>query len=377
MNIWDWKFRVFFDESIKEQLETWQKTLTFNEVEIYNEICTFYCSFFSFGMLWDLIVEDNSKTDEYLEKALLNKTLIIKTPYSLMRYYKKQIRESRLTVETKNNLMELLDFSKQGREIRGDYWDFVAKLFGNSFENMIKNFSSQSFDHSFVSLPRQRIIEGNCKEIFENIYSEITFDAVMQEKFGVSAIRKFDTQIIDGNGYGEWWDREISDSGEDELVLYTNDNKVKSEDYRYTIIHETYPGHGHFYNSVRAENDSMDHGAMSLIEGWATYCEWNTYPSSYVKAIKHNALAFLWESMNLPCDDFAASIVNRNKKKNKPFKKYVTNLIYSTQYVGYIESYYLGALWMELALNNGQLTPKSFLDMLSKNSKGEFFRLWL
>ena len=115
---------------------------------------------------------------------------------------------------------------------------------------------------------------------------------------------------------------------------------------------------------------------MSLIEGWATYCEWNTYPSAYVNAIKHNALAFLWESMNLPCDDFADSIVNRNKKKKKPFKKYVTNLIYSTQYVGYIESYYLGALWMELVFNNGQFTPKSFLDMLSKNSKGEFFRLW-
>ena len=55
----------------------------------------------------------------------------------------------------------------------------------------------------------------------------------MQEKFGVSAIRKFDIQIIDGNGYGVWWDREISDSGEDELVLYTNDNKAKSEDYKY------------------------------------------------------------------------------------------------------------------------------------------------
>ena len=94
-------------------------------------------------------------------------------------------------------------------------------------------------------------------------------------------------------------------------------------------------------------------------------------------AIKHNALAFLWESMNLSCNDFANTIVNINKKKKKPFKKYVTNLIYSTQYIGYIESYYLGALWMELALNNEQLTPKSFLDMLSKTKKGEFFRLWL
>lgn len=377
MNIWDWKYRIFFDDGIKEKLNDWLNSLAPNEVDIYNEIQSFYCSFFSFGILWDLIIEDNSKADQYIDKALKSKALIIKTPTHLMRFYKKQIRESELSAKTKNELAELLDFSEQGREIRFDYWDFIASLFGNSFEKMIKDFASPSFDPSFINLPRQHIIKGNCKEIFENIYSEITSDIKMQEKFGASAIQKFDTQIIDGNGYGEWWDREISDSGEDELILYTNDNQAKSDDYRYTIIHETYPGHGHFYNSVRAENKSMDHGAMSLIEGWATYCEWNTYPSAYVNAIKHNALAFLWESMNLSCNDFANTIVNINKKKKKPFKKYVTNLIYSTQYIGYIESYYLGALWMELALNNEQLTPKSFLDMLSKTKKGEFFRLWL
>ena len=112
----------------------------------------------------------------------------------------------------------------------------------------------------------------------------------MNTKFGCSAIQDFGTQIIDGNGYGEWWDREISDTGRDELVLYTNDNQVKCDDYKYTIIHETYPGHGHFYNYVRVQNDCMDHGAMSLVEGWATYCEWNTYPSKCVNVIKHNAL---------------------------------------------------------------------------------------
>ena len=91
MNIWDWKFRIFFDDKIKKQLEAWLKTLTPDEFKIYNEIQAFYCSFFSFGILWDLIVEDNSKADEYIEKAVQNKMLIIKTPNRLLRYYKKLI----------------------------------------------------------------------------------------------------------------------------------------------------------------------------------------------------------------------------------------------------------------------------------------------
>jgi hypothetical protein len=121
----------------------------------------------------------------------------------------------------------------------------------------------------------------------------------------------------------------------------------------------------------------MDHGAMSLIEGWATFCEWNTYPAPYVDIIRHNAMVYLWESSHLSANEFANSIVARNRKKRKPLRKYVTNLKYATQYIGFTESYYLGALWLEAAFRTESYTPKTFLDMLSKTNKGEFFRLWL
>ena len=88
MNIWDWKYRIFFDDGIKEKLNDWLNSLAPNEVDIYNEIQSFYCSFFSFGILWDLIIEDNSKADQYIDKALKSKALIIKTRFLNKELYK-------------------------------------------------------------------------------------------------------------------------------------------------------------------------------------------------------------------------------------------------------------------------------------------------
>ena len=376
MNVWDWKYRVFFDDKIKEKLLEWMQSLSSDERTVYEEIKSFYCSFFSFGILWDLISEDTQNSDKYVLKAMKNRELIIKTPKQLVRYYRNCIKNSIYDERLKANLSELLEKSVNANEISSEYWSFIARIYGKSFDDMKVSFSSDFFCNNHISLPRQKIIKGNCKEIFEEIYSSITNDSSIQEKFGKPSILDFHTRIEEGNGYGEWWDCEISPTGKNELVLYTNDNRVKSEDYRYTIIHETYPGHGHFYNFIRSENDAMDHGAMGLIEGWATYCEWNTYPSTYVNAVRHNAMACLWESAHLSADELAESIFVRNKRKKRPFKKYVTNLVYSTQYVGFMESYYLGALWLELIFKSGKYTPLSFLQMLASSSKGEFFRLW-
>ena len=84
MNVWDWKFRIFFDDSIKEKLCQWEKKLTPAEAKVYDDIQHFYLSFYSFGVLWDLINEAPDKASEYIRKADENKSLIIKTPEVLV-----------------------------------------------------------------------------------------------------------------------------------------------------------------------------------------------------------------------------------------------------------------------------------------------------
>ncbi len=376
MNVWDWKYRIFFDDEIKVKLNNWQSNLSEEEKAVYDDIADFYGSFYSFGLLFDMMLESPDKTEEYLTKALNNQNLIIKTPDVLERYYRRKIKKK---IEIKNHqekLFFLLELSLHADDILPRYQSFLKTLFGDSFESILSSVYSQDDPNNLHQLPSQKKIHGECRELFDSIYAALTKDDFLLNRFGKSAIGDFRTQIYDGNGYGEWWDKDISESGEDELVLYTNDNKVKYDDYRYTIIHEAYPGHGHFYNSVRKQNACFDQGAMELVEGWATYCEWNTYPSKYVEVIRHNALVLLHRSFNENINSIANEVVERNRKKRVPVRKYISSLIYRTQYIGYIESYYLGALWIEQYIAKNDISPYDFLRFLSSNNKGEFFRLW-
>ena len=376
MIAWDWKYRIFFDKEIHRELNQKKSALTVSELEIFNDELRFYLSFYSFGILFDLIVENPLKAEEYIETALNNRDKIIKTPSVLVRYYSEKLNGLDVTTLLKKKLFWLLRCSSDGPEILPEFWKYIGSLFGSDYDDIILQFTRSDYYGRRVRLPMQKIIKSECKELFDEIYGKLINDKALSDMYGISMIRDYSVRIIEGIGYGEWWDHEISSSGIDELILYTNDRRVKGDDYLYTIIHETYPGHGHFYASVRNDKLLFDHGAMMLIEGWATFCEWNTYPSKYIDAIKHNALATLYNSYFKDSNAIADTIRTENCNRHVPQKVYIKKIINQTQYIGFVECYYLGALWIEHAVKEGRYTPKSFLEMLRDRNKGEFFRLW-
>lgn len=377
MTTWDWKYRIYFDSAVLSEVEEWMGQLNTEEKAVYSKIVGFYTSFYSFGVLFDLMCEDTDRAEALLQHALNTSEKLIHTPAVLVPYYKRQIKKNFDKTDTQKLLLQLLDMSCSARDIRDSYWNLISYVLGNSYNDIVATFSNDHFDANPKKMPRQQIIRKETQETFREMYQQVTGDPYLIHLFGHSSIENFGEKIVDGNGYGEWWDREISPTGKDELVLYTNNNEVKRDDYLYTIIHETYPGHGHFYNYVRADNDLMDHGAMMLVEGWATYCEWNTYPSKYVDSIRHNALMFLNNSFYLVSDERARLTYERKRRQGKKLPQFVSSIIYATQYIGYLESYYLGALWLEKAISEKYETPVEFLSMLSKSDKGEFLRLWL
>ncbi len=376
MNVWDWKYRIFFEDGVKKQLAEWMERLEGEEQNVYREISAFYLSFYSFGILFDLICEAPENAEALADRAWDNRSLIVKTPAYLVKYYRQRIGREIKNDKLAQTLLRLLALSSTAEEILPRYWEFISRILGKSYREIIKKIDLPEYAAGPIRLPRQKIIRKKCEDLFDSIYDELTGDETLRRCFGCSTIGAFKTQIIEGNGYGEWWDKDISETGEDELVLYTNENKVKFDDYRYTIIHETYPGHGHFYNAVRLNNACFDQGAMMLIEGWATYCEWNTYPSQYVDAVKHNAMVLLFNSYSKTADEITDETVERNRKRRIPLRRFITPLIYRTQYVGYMEAYYLGALWIECFVKENNCEAKDFLRMLSSANKGEFFRLW-
>lgn len=52
MDIWDWKYRLFFDDSVKEALNQWKRKLSCDETKVYEDIEDFYLPFYSFGIMW-------------------------------------------------------------------------------------------------------------------------------------------------------------------------------------------------------------------------------------------------------------------------------------------------------------------------------------
>jgi len=375
IDIWDWKYRIYLDERTLQQVRQWITQLTPREAEIYEQLLQFYLSFYSFGVLLDLCIESPDRAGHYLEIAASHPEDLIRTPQVLVPYYKRTIRNFAHPTQ-QSILLHLLTCSLHAREIREEYWALTAALFGSAFPQMQQTFNSAQYSHC-IPLPRQANLRDHCDALYAAFFQQITQDPHLIQQFGPCAITSYHQKIVEGTGYGAWWDREISSSGEDELVLYTNNGIVKKDDYLYTILHETYPGHGHFYNTVRADNDQMDHGAMHLIEGWATYCEWHTYPSPYVNAVYHNDMAFLYRSLHYSTDGIASEMYQRKRRQGKTVAQMAPSIAYATQYIGYLEAYYLGALWIELAVRRHYHTPKEFLQMLATHNKGEFFSLWL
>ncbi len=376
MVVWDWKYRIFFQNELREEVNQFIDKLNKKERVVYQNIVQFYSSFYSFDILLSLISEKTANFSEYIQIAEDNLDKVIKTPNILYEFYINKISKLIISSDQKNRILHILNCSISGFEIRQRYWDHVKYLLGDAFDYIENVLASKNFTQP-VRILSQDIIESDHEKIFKDLSANFVSDRNLTSAFGTCAICDYNYQIIDGGCYGEWWDSDISTSGKDELYLYTKNNVIKYDDFKYTILHEMYPGHGHFYNYVKTPDTLFDHGAMMLIEGWATYCEWNCEKSEYISSIKHNALNFLYNSFNYNTEELSESIIESMSVNGFSNEEAIKEVLNKTQYVGFYESYYLGSLWVEFAINCKFGSPQKFLDSLKKVNKGELFRLWL
>ena len=101
----------------------------------------------------------------------------------------------------------------------------------------------------------KKIKTENIMNDYLRIFNGFINNSLLQEKFGVSMVNNnFAIEVENGNGFAEWWDRGLTNTQSDKLVIHKNLDSLNSNDFSYTILHEVYPGHGHFYNMV-AHND--------------------------------------------------------------------------------------------------------------------------
>lgn len=376
LDCWDWYYRIAIDNTIEKKVFRWMENLCDLEYKIMEEVVLFYRNILSIGILVDQIEEMPDRAKEFLNRVDRMNVQPLKTPEVLVQWFHNRIQVLPVDKCIKDQLHEILESSASGQEISPLYWEFCKQLFGDAWIQMKSVFDDPQYD-DYEILPKQTLIDKKHKELFHSIFSSVTSNQKLISQYGKSAIEEFDLVIEEGMHYGEWWDRDLTNYEKDRLILFENAQSVREQDYFYTILHEAYPGHGQFYNAVRNEHTCMDHGAMALVEGWATYCEWHSYPSSYINVIRHNAMVSLRSSYRLGAVQRSEKLWKQLLQTGASEAQARQSLVYATQYPGFTEAYYLGALWLEAVINmQHKYTPETFLQYLKNHNKGVFFRLW-
>jgi hypothetical protein len=374
IKVWDWKYKVFFDSSLKSELLNYSKKLKPNEATILLKIIDHFKSFYSFGMLLDYLTEHPTKADETFNLALKNKHKLLYMPDKLYDYYLTQLNSGKLS--QKDELEELLNYANKNGQVLLNHSNHFKIIFGSYYDKIIARY--EFFNKQNITPHKSNLITLNKPENEVKKYlTKISSTKSIVNDFGKNILPDYTIEVKDEDGYGEWWDKEVSDLERSKLIIYKNSFALNEYDFEYTIYHEVYPGHGHYYARTKQNNNkSFDNGAMFLIEGYATFVEWNSIKNSYTNNLRISACKYLKTVMEPNFKNAIDNFIANNKTMDKNLL--TSKLIRLSQYPLFQESYYLGALLIEIMLENKLFeNANEFLEFLNNNNCGEFFALWV
>ncbi|MBZ4663585.1 MAG: hypothetical protein JG776_1300 [Caloramator sp.] len=381
LNIWDWKYKLLLSESTFERVKFFINDLEIEEQKIYKSIMDYYNSFYSFDVFLNLILESNEESKRLIQTASKKIDKALRVPEILRGYYMEKINTSFIEDEgikkyLNDMLIEIIDDQKSCVNTS----EIQYLIFGKYYKEIKKVL----LESTVISEKSKQIIKvDDMKNYAEQLIDNIKNNDEIISKFGICIIKDYNINVIKGNGFAEWWDKDLTGEEKDLLVLYDNKDVLNKDDFEYTIYHEIYPGHGQFYNFVRINSNIIprfDHGAMSLIEGWATYCEWNVTNTLYSNSLRERGKEFLRISLieNKNCKDKINYIYENKIKRGYTIEQAINSVLYFSQYPGFIESYYLGALCLEEMIRNKVFNkPVDFLEYLKGKTWGELFALWV
>lgn len=380
LDIWDWKYKLLLSESTFNKTSDFIKDLKSEEKKIYKAITDFYCEFYSFDVLLDLLMKEETESNKILALASKNIDKALRVPPILKGYYIKKINSAfKNDGYLKKQLTQMLLSIIDEKNTFSSTDEIQSIIYGHYYPDIKRTIIQKGI----VTEKTDNLIQTQNIELYtKKFLSEIENDHKIVSDFGRCIIPDYEIQIAKGKGFAEWWDRDLIDGEKDLLVLYDNKDAMNLDDFEYTIYHEVYPGHGQFYNYARQTSNTIpkfDHGAMSLIEGWATYCEWNVRNTYYSSSLRERGKMFLDISLLEPdsSEEKITKIYNSKIKRGYTHDQAINSVLYFSQYPGFIESYYLGAICIENMINNKVFCkPADLLEYLKDKTWGELFALW-
>lgn len=359
---WFWKYQVFFNKKIYSNVVEFSKHLESREKDIFLNELDFFMSFYTFQTLLDAIDKNaGNKEDIFLiiQKAKDNISKIVYVDNLLFEEHLKDINRYE---NYKHELISILNFAHKESKLNINIKEYLDIIVNDTelFFEFIKNQKTHPINYTQTFIDKSEI-----KPEFAKNYDKINSSENINQFFGKNKVGKFKFIVKDEDGYGEFWDSDIYDDyKENTLILKSNDGNLTYDDFVYTIIHEVYPGHGHFFNETKHKNIYYDSGALFLIEGYATVCELliNKRPN-YVNHLKHKYLTIV------------NAVVSSNLDALK--NDYIEHYKYIKKYPVYYESYYFGAFYLMYLLDSKQITNlKELFDKLKGNNIGNFMKIY-
>lgn len=376
--IWDWKFRCYFDSEVADSVLEFITHLNQNEQRVYTKLLNYYTSHFSFQQLLDAIDSDLSKEKVYLDKANSNIDQMYTMPKGLFTYYRKKVTEGNYTYKEELILLLRKSVSLQNNQAKDKFAvSVLVPIFGSHFISSMRKYVKAKSGSPKVQGLKNQIPVAELRGYCTNKIIKYQKDSHTIQKYG-----KFHNDFSmkftkDTDHYGEYWDRDLTDKDKDLLVIAVNKSSICQKNLDSTLVHEVYPGHSHFYNRLAHNQFPFDHGATALIEGWATFCEYDAkgykgLPNNYRLLVKYLLRLDKPHQFEESCNKIYEIMLAESGSKNIA----LSTLISATQYRGYLESYYIGAMWLLTYCNKTGKTPSYFLNKLSNRNVGDLFNAY-
>jgi len=381
---WDWRYKIGLQPSLKQTIRDKINILPKKQKELYQDLIFYFNQYISLHSILEKLHSPTEKQWDQLNfpTISLTKGKLLWIPPLIQEPIERLMNEIIVVnPQFEDILRELFDHGVHAGKVP-DYKQQFSIIFGHYFPKVIDH--ANNLAPFSYQTPKQMIDEQDILPFAEKTLDEIIHNETINQAYGTFNIENYETTIKKNiGGFAEFWPREINDNNTDELVLIINENSLNYADLELTLYHEVYPGHGHFYEWARNKRSFpfFDHGANALIEGWATYVEWHTVNNEYARYLRANAKRNLEllkaNTSKQSVNEKLETLYNDSRRSNTENQaKY--SLIYFSQYPGFLESYYLGAYWLDYKITAGDFSaPKDFLQhLVDQGAWGDFFKLW-
>lgn len=379
---WDWRHRIGFDVGLRKKIRDISSSALRDEKIIINELIEFFSCYISVDNLLGSIISGDFKRVDSLGALPLSNVLAM--PKSLEKVTLDKLHKAEMTVGNKlPQLEEIVRYSlKSGVVV--DPEKAMKIVFGDALNELMVYGESQ-----LQTAKDSLCAEERCKKSISGLRAEEPRSAVakyinrikksqkLREWLGEIQVPIFDVTVTKGAGFAEYWPWFLTeDKTTNELILYENSDSTREDQLYPTLNHELYPGHAYFYHKLEDSCPRfIDHGAYALVEGWATWAEWNGIEEGYCTQSRLFRLEGLSTLRNRSIEN-AQHLVLFIQSHGYSELNAMEGCLHFYQYPSLGLSYTLGALWFEKLFKTS--TPKHFFSEMKGCNRGwgDFFRLW-